>query len=765
MLGTALKRWGKTRKHSRVRLKENLEARLKELEEHDPVDNVLEDLINVKLGLNIEADKEELFWEQRARVNWLSNGDKNTSFFHQFATTRKRNNAIHDIDNGQGDKVSSTEDILHVASTYFSDLFSKSDTGDASGIYDNIHCRVTHVMNDALLTPFKREEIWVALKSMASLKAPGVDGFPVLFYKKFWSIVGDEVSDYCLAVLNGETELHSINKTHIVLIPKVKKPWGKEVYIKSILQAIPIYAMQCFLLPKAICSKLELAMNRFWWRNNASKNGIHWCSWSKLSMPKPYGGMGFRDLAKFNIALLAKQGWWIVTHPSSLLARVLKARYFPRTDFLSAQLGSSPSYTWRSIYSARGLLDKGLCWRIGTRLDVSVWNDVWLPGPGNGRIEGHTIDIRYTKVSDLIDPIRNEWNTMILSSLFESSLVDRILCISLARSKPPDSLVWRCEGSGQYSPKSGYRLLIDEELQPLSGNTNDQNILYSAFFKALWQLHVPSKCKIFLWRLFHNYVPLFDNLQQRRINVRNICPFCAEAAESNVHFVRECSFTRNLFDLLHIHVPDISQHQDYKAWLASVHPSLHKLKSFIYAHIAELDSIAALRSPSVSTGQDVWSPPEIDIIKFNFDTSFNPSAKSSVLGTLARNSPRSIMAACALAHDAIDNVFIAEANACEAAINFAIDLGFRTIQVEGDSLTVIKKLSSPPIDKSIISPIIQDIKSKLGFFEKITFSHVGRQGNQAAHALAKEGLHLSLPRYWIEEAPLAVEQIALREIK
>ncbi|KAK8663988.1 hypothetical protein V6N13_083793 [Hibiscus sabdariffa] len=202
---------------------------------------------------------------------------------------------------------------------------------------------------------------------------------------------------------------------------------------------------------------------------------------------------------------------------------------------------------------------------------INNWNirNLSKGGPGNGRIEGHTIDIRYTKVSDLIDPIQNEWNTRILRSLFEFSLVDRILRIPLTRSKPPDSLVWRCERSGQYSPKSGYRLLIDEELQPHSGNTNDQNILYSVFFKALWQIHVPSKCKIFLWRLFHNYVPPFDNLQQRRINVRNICPFCAEAAESNVHFVRECSFTRNLFDLLHIHVPDVSQHQDYKALLAS----------------------------------------------------------------------------------------------------------------------------------------------------------------------------------------------------
>ncbi|KAK8493194.1 hypothetical protein V6N11_062920 [Hibiscus sabdariffa] len=152
------------------------------------------------------------------------------------------------------------------------------------------------------------------------------------------------------------------------------------------------------------------------------------------------------------------------------------------------------------------------------------------------------------------------------------------------------------------------------------------------------------------------------------------------------------------------------------------------------------------------------------IIKLNFDASLNLSDKSSVSGIIARNSLGHIKAACAFAHTPIDNVFVAEAMACADAINFAIDLGFRSIQMEGDSLTVIKKLVSPSIDRSIISPIILDIKSKLGFFEKVTFSHVRRQGNQAAHALAKESLHLPLPRFWNEAAPSAVESIALRDI-
>ncbi|MBA0730526.1 hypothetical protein Golax_025872 [Gossypium laxum] len=45
-------------------------------------------------------------------------------------------------------------------------------------------------------------------------------------------------------------------------------------------------------------------------------------------------------------------------------------------------LGSYPSYTWRSLWITRGLLEKGLGWRVGTGTSISIWNDCWLPGPG-----------------------------------------------------------------------------------------------------------------------------------------------------------------------------------------------------------------------------------------------------------------------------------------------------------------------------------------------------------------------------------------------
>jgi hypothetical protein len=79
-------------------------------------------------------------------------------------------------------------------------------------------------MNDDLMREYTREEIVSALKSIGNLKAPGPDGMPSLFYKEYWDIVGDNIVDEVLQVLNGGPMPVHWNDTTIVLIPKVHKP-------------------------------------------------------------------------------------------------------------------------------------------------------------------------------------------------------------------------------------------------------------------------------------------------------------------------------------------------------------------------------------------------------------------------------------------------------------------------------------------------------------------------------------------------------------
>ncbi|KAA3466735.1 reverse transcriptase [Gossypium australe] len=88
---------------------------------------------------------------------------------------------------------------------------------------------------------------------------------------------------------------------------------GKEVFIKSVLQAIPTYVMSRFLLQKSLCGELENIFAKFWWQKGQRKKGIHWCQWKYMCCPKEEG-MGFKNMFRFNISLLAKQGWRIINN-------------------------------------------------------------------------------------------------------------------------------------------------------------------------------------------------------------------------------------------------------------------------------------------------------------------------------------------------------------------------------------------------------------------------------------------------------------------
>ncbi|XP_013650438.2 uncharacterized mitochondrial protein AtMg00310-like [Brassica napus] len=164
--------------------------------------------------------------------------------------------------------------------------------------------------------------------------------------------------------------------------------------------------MSFYLLPKGLCKKISSATSNFWWGSGPTSKGMHWISWDKLCLSKKDGGIGFRLLEEFNIALLAKQLWRLEHNPNSLLTRVLKGRYFRNSHLFKAPKASRQSYGWRSIMAAKDLVTKGLRRTIGTGEDALVWHDSWIP---DETARPPTITHDYDpnlRVSDLIDPVK-----------------------------------------------------------------------------------------------------------------------------------------------------------------------------------------------------------------------------------------------------------------------------------------------------------------------------------------------------------------------
>lgn len=82
---------------------------------------------------------------------------------------------------------------------------------------------------------------------------------------------------------------------------------------------------------------------------------------------------------------------------------------------------------------------------------------------------------------------------------------------------------------------------------------------------------------------------------------------------------------------------------------------------------------------------------------------------------------------------------MAEALASLQAITVAEELGFHKLVLEGDNLSVIRKINDKPEDRSIISMVINEIKHKSTRFERFIYTFSRWVANQAAHKMGKEG--------------------------
>jgi hypothetical protein len=313
---------------------------------------------------------------------------------------------------------------------------------------------------------------------------------------------------------------------------------GREVMIKSVLQAIPSYVMSIFLLPDTIISAIEKMMNSFWWGCGGTNNrGIHWMSWERLSVHKSYGGMGFKDLTAFNLAMLGKQGWKFQTNTDSLVSRIFKARYFPHGTYLTASLGHNPSYVWRSILQARFIVRGGARWCIGTGASIPLLHEPWLSG-GDCIKENYNFPelLASPTVQSLINSTTKTWNRDVVQQVFSPAHSTAILNTPLIDQVADDILIWKAEKNGHYSVRSAYRLCVEVL-------TDSTHLRRDGYWQGIWRLKVPPKIKNLVWRICRNVVPTRRRLQDKGVQCPLDCVMCNGPEEDLDHICLICPFS------------------------------------------------------------------------------------------------------------------------------------------------------------------------------------------------------------------------------
>ncbi|KAL4279693.1 hypothetical protein GQ457_03G016790 [Hibiscus cannabinus] len=425
---------------------------------------------------------------------------------------------------------------------------------------------------------------------------------------------------------------------------------GREVFIKSVVQALPQYVMSCYLLPRNLINDMTQSIRRYWWSGCDNRRGWHFLNWNSEN--------------KFGDLFLAS-------------TRVFRARYFPSGNIFDASCPMRSSFSWKGIFKALQVLRPGFLWRPGLNSRLRVHIDSWggqSPIQFFGDYDDDDDEIPLRCRSFMI-PHRPLWDESKVRAYFTFDDAEAILRT---------------------------RILDNNEDILISPINRPQK-----FWKFLASLAIPPKVRIFVWRAAHNALPTGDCLRQAQLS-NGFCPFCPNVVESVLHALRDCPHAKDTLRLAGFATTFLSSTFDnIRDWLECgstlvtgdffllllvllrnlwnnrndfVHNS-HLQPSWLLVLNYEillrdyLRHNTAISQPLPTIPHTKWTPPCANYTKFNTDGAFDLTTHVAGIGVIARDHMGSVLGGLAQ-HSAhcLDALHV-EFSAIVAGLQLAQDKG------------------------------------------------------------------------------------------
>ncbi|GKV15062.1 hypothetical protein SLEP1_g25863 [Rubroshorea leprosula] len=336
---------------------------------------------------------------------------------------------------------------------------------------------------------------------------------------------------------------------------------GRITLINSVLSSLPVFWMSMYLVPKGTILLLDKIRRKFLWGGAEREKRINWVKWEKVCKEKQFGGLGVKDLRKFNLALLGK--WWgrLVRGDNGLWGKVILEKYGKVGESTYNWLREGFNYGsawWRDICrlsnmdgNKKGWLVDGLEIRVGDGKDTSFWWDEWCGGVSLANkfprlyLISAGKDKRISQMGSWQDDSW-KWDLKWRRNLFsweehqEEALKAVIQNTKIVDGKS-DVRDWVHSKDGIYTTKSAYQALTRDH----------RTVQQSPTISKVWQEFIPSKISIFAWQVLQDKIPTKMNLLKRGI-IQDIaeskCVLCGLASEDSNHLFIHCKIAWELWN-------------------------------------------------------------------------------------------------------------------------------------------------------------------------------------------------------------------------
>ncbi|KAL9673458.1 hypothetical protein QQ045_029716 [Rhodiola kirilowii] len=473
---------------------------------------------------------------------------------------------------------------------------------------------------------------------------------------------------------------------------------GREVLVKAVIQAIPTYMMSVYSFPRKIIAEINKLMLQFWWDKKGSGKGINWISLNTMQKKKCEGGLGLKDLAVFNEAMLLKIAWRIGKQPELILSRVLLAKYCKNGNIFDARLGSNPSHIWRGVMKSMSVFLKGLWW--DEEMNIFRWK---FSSTGNFTVKSAYEVIKYYESSCSVEKAEQSdksglwkfwkklWSTNVPNKI-------KVFCWRFFHNGLPDAInLWR------------RGVTVDRSCK-LCGAPEET------------ALHVITECwwAKALFSKFNLSMPCFQTVIRSPVDWLWWCVMRLSDDDRRKLFIVMWLCWRNRNNIWH----------DKGGWDISQASIIGKntLRLLNCWHVTQ--------SSRNSIFSDTWTPPPQNVIKINIDGAWEMNSREAGLGIVARDHLGTVLWTRAVHQRKGMCSSEVEGQALLLGLKLALAMKLKAVLFETDSLDVFRAVTLGAVLADWCEPRLEEVIDIFRLKPSWSLQAISREANSIADWLA-----------------------------